>query len=201
MASSSRLCPMNCLFRTQERADGQNGRWSGVGASCEDTMVRCAGRRAVVRTGRSGGRAERPAVSLNHDACWDLLRSAEHGVLCTTNAERAIDAVPVCYAVVGDLVVSPVDRIKPKTTTALKRSENLWRHPAATLLWEHWDADDWSQLWWVRVRLSFNPNRRRTSPSWKTQSATNTRTTGTRRSPISWSSRSVGLLGWSAAAD
>ncbi len=96
-------------------------------------------------------------MSLNHDECWDLLRSAEHGVLCTTNAQRAIDAVPVCYAVVGDLVVSPVDRVKPKTTTALKRSENLWRHPAATLLCEHWDADDWSQLWWVRVRLSFNP--------------------------------------------
>ncbi len=78
---------------------------------------------------------------------------AERGVLCTTNARGEIDAVPVCFAVVGPHVATPVDRVKPKGTTALGRVENLERDAAATLLCDHWDGDDWSRLWWVRARL------------------------------------------------
>jgi hypothetical protein len=43
--------------------------------------------------------------------------------------------------------------IKPKETTALGRLKNLERDARATLLCEHWDPHDWSQLWWVRARL------------------------------------------------
>ena len=35
----------------------------------------------------------------------------------------------------------------------LQRVRNLEADPRATLLIDHWDPDDWSQLWWVRVRL------------------------------------------------
>jgi len=92
-------------------------------------------------------------VRLAIDDCWSRLRSAEHGVLCTAGARRAIDAVPVCFAVVSSSVVTPVDTIKPKETTALGRLRNLERQGGATLLVEHWDPHDWSQLWWVRARL------------------------------------------------
>ena len=92
-------------------------------------------------------------MRLDSDACWSRLRSAEHGVLCTAGARRAIDAVPVCFAVVSSSVVTPIDTVKPKATSALARLANLEREAAATLLCEHWDLHDWSQLWWVRARL------------------------------------------------
>ena len=81
------------------------------------------------------------------------MRSADHGVLCTQRAPSTIDAVPVCFAVVAELIVTPIDRVKPKDTTELRRLKNLDRDATATLLCDRWSMDDWSQLWWVRARL------------------------------------------------
>src|SRR5262249_44073956 len=49
-----------------------------------------------------------------------------------------------------DRLVSAVDH-KPKTTTRLQRLEDIRRHPEVAVLVDHYD-DDWSQLWWVRLR-------------------------------------------------
>jgi hypothetical protein len=92
-------------------------------------------------------------VRLTTGECWDRVRAADHGVLCTTNAAGAIDAVPTCLAVVGEGIATPIDTVKPKATTNLARRTNLERDANATLLCEHWDAHDWSRLWWVRARL------------------------------------------------
>jgi len=81
------------------------------------------------------------------------LGSAEHGVLCTTGARQRIDAVPACFVVVSQTIVTPIDRVKPKETTELGRGKNLQRNANATLLCDHWDPDDWSRLWWVRAHL------------------------------------------------
>lgn len=82
------------------------------------------------------------------------LAAHDHGVLCTVHARRGVDAVPVVYAVDADGYVGvPVDRVKPKTATRLQRERNLEADPRATLLIEHWDRDDWTQLWWVRAEL------------------------------------------------
>lgn len=93
-------------------------------------------------------------MRLAYDDCWSRLRSAEHGTLCTLGALGAIDAVPVCYAVVSERIVTPIDRIKPKTTTNLGRLRNLDRNGTATLLCDEWNGSDWSQLWWVRAHLA-----------------------------------------------
>ncbi len=77
----------------------------------------------------------------------------DHGVLSTLNSTHAIDSVPVCFVVAGDLVGIPIDTVKPKQSTRLGRLRNLEADPRATLLVEHWDADDWSALWWVRISL------------------------------------------------
>jgi hypothetical protein len=106
---------------------------------------------------RPGGLTETDAVRLTTAECWDRLGSAEHGVLCTTNASGAIDAVPTCLAVVGGRIATPIDTVKPKATTELARRTNLDRDPGGTLLCEHWDAADWSRLWWVRARLVYVP--------------------------------------------
>jgi PPOX class probable F420-dependent enzyme len=81
------------------------------------------------------------------------LESADHGVLSTLHPERGVDAVPVCFAIEGDLVGIPIDIVKAKRSTNLGRLRNLERDPRATLLVEQWDRDDWSQLWWVRASL------------------------------------------------
>ena len=82
------------------------------------------------------------------------LAAHDHGILCTVHAERGVDAVPVAYVVDDDGYVGvPVDRVKPKASSRLQRERNLEADPRATLLVEHWDAGDWSQLWWVRAEL------------------------------------------------
>lgn len=81
---------------------------------------------------------------------WTLLSTSEHGVLATTHPERAVDAVPVVYALDGERIVLPVDTVKAKSTTRLQRLANLAREPRCALLVDHYDRD-WSQLWWVRV--------------------------------------------------
>lgn len=84
----------------------------------------------------------------------DRLVGADHGVLSTLHPERGLDAVPVVYALSPDGFVGiPVDRVKPKSSTRLQRVRNLEHDPRATLLVDHWDADDWTRLWWVRAGL------------------------------------------------
>lgn len=78
----------------------------------------------------------------------------DHGVFCTIHPERGIDAVPAVFAVDDDGYVGiPVDRVKPKSSGLLQRERNLAADPRATLLVEHWDRGDWTQLWWVRAEL------------------------------------------------
>ena len=92
-------------------------------------------------------------MRLTEAAAHALLGDHDHGVLCTVHPHRGVDAVPVVYALDDDGHVGiPVDRIKPKASSRLQRERNLVADPRATLLIEHWDRADWSQLWWVRVR-------------------------------------------------
>ncbi len=82
------------------------------------------------------------------------LAAHDHGILGTVHPVRGVDAVPVAYALDDDgYVAVPVDRVKPKATGPLQRERNLEADPRATLLVEHWDAADWSRLWWVRAEL------------------------------------------------
>lgn len=97
------------------------------------------------------------AVHLDHEEALRRATSAEHAVLATINRTGAPDLVPVCFSIVVDALAIPVDSVKPKRSTALGRIRNLERDPRATLLVEHWDADDWSRLWWVRASLIRGP--------------------------------------------
>lgn len=97
-------------------------------------------------------------MKLSEDDARARLAAQVHGVLCTMHAERGPDPQPVVFAVTGDRHVGvPIDRVKPKSSTRLQREDNLAADPRATLLVEHWDADDWSRLWWVRASLRHVP--------------------------------------------
>ena len=50
----------------------------------------------------------------------------------------------------GETLYSAVDR-KPKRSQTLRRVENARARPDVTILVDHYD-DDWSQLWWIRLR-------------------------------------------------
>ena len=69
--------------------------------------------------------------------------------LATTDADGSPHLVPVVFALVGETVWTAVDA-KPKTTTMLRRLDNVRAHPAVSLLVDHY-ADDWATLWWVRA--------------------------------------------------
>src|SRR4051812_27109545 len=84
--------------------------------------------------------------------CWELLRSADHGVLATRHVARGVDAVPVGFVVDDDgRIVIPVDTVKPKSTTRLQRLANIATDARVMVLAEHYEQD-WTQLWWVRAR-------------------------------------------------
>jgi PPOX class probable F420-dependent enzyme len=59
--------------------------------------------------------------------------------------------VPICFAVAGEKIWSAVDDAKPKRTRALKRLRNIEADPQVSLVADHYEDEDWSQLWWVRA--------------------------------------------------
>jgi PPOX class probable F420-dependent enzyme len=69
--------------------------------------------------------------------------------LATVRRDGAPHVVPITFAVVGGRVASVVDG-KPKSTSALRRLDNIAAHPAVAVLVDHYD-DDWSRLWWIRL--------------------------------------------------
>lgn len=72
--------------------------------------------------------------------------------LATVTSDSRPHAVPCCFALdpSSDVVYTAVDDVKPKSTLALRRLENLRSHPWVSLLVDHY-SDDWTELWWVRL--------------------------------------------------
>jgi PPOX class probable F420-dependent enzyme len=75
--------------------------------------------------------------------------------LATVSPNGAPHLVPVTFAVIptsdsgGERIVFVVDD-KPKSTTRLRRLDNIAAQPSVCLLVDVYD-DDWSRLWWARA--------------------------------------------------
>ncbi|GAB7145705.1 TIGR03668 family PPOX class F420-dependent oxidoreductase [Mycobacterium riyadhense] len=69
--------------------------------------------------------------------------------LATITPDGMPHLVPVVFALDHDVVYTAVDA-KPKTTRRLRRLTNIETSPQASVLVDHY-ADDWTQLWWIRV--------------------------------------------------
>jgi len=78
-----------------------------------------------------------------------LLTEARVGRLATVDASGNPHVVPVCFVLDRDTVYWAVDH-KPKASRRLRRLANIEAHPVAELVVDHY-AEDWSELWWVRV--------------------------------------------------
>lgn len=57
--------------------------------------------------------------------------------------------VPFTFALEGNRIYSAVDA-KPKTTTNLRRLQNIRANPLVAVLADYYD-EDWAALWWVRA--------------------------------------------------
>ncbi len=98
-------------------------------------------------------------MKLSEDQARERLAAQVHGVLCTMHPHRGPDPQPVVYALTDDGHIGvPIDKVKPKSSSRLKREDNLEADPRGTLLVEHWEVEDWSRLWWVRAELRHVPD-------------------------------------------
>ncbi len=78
------------------------------------------------------------------------LQEARVARLATVNDAGEVLLVPFCFAVVDGWIVSAVDH-KPKRHERLRRLDDIESTGTATVLVDHY-AEDWTQLWWVRIR-------------------------------------------------
>jgi PPOX class probable F420-dependent enzyme len=95
-----------------------------------------------------GGRC--PTLSQLPEALAEILKEARRGVLVTIDADNRPHAVPVCYVVRNDEIVTPIDA-KPKSRKSLGRRRNIELNRTATFLVDRW-SEDWSHLGWVMAR-------------------------------------------------
>jgi PPOX class probable F420-dependent enzyme len=91
---------------------------------------------------------------MTRDEAIARLREARVGRLATVRPDGSPHVVPFVFAIVPDgdelLAFWAVDA-KPKLTRAIQRIENIEANPSVEFVVDGY-ADDWSQLWWVRVR-------------------------------------------------
>jgi PPOX class probable F420-dependent enzyme len=80
----------------------------------------------------------------------DEVARARVARLATLDADGRPHIVPIVFALIGDRLYSAVDA-KPKRSRTLRRIENARERPDVTLLVDRYD-EDWTQLWWVRIR-------------------------------------------------
>ena len=78
---------------------------------------------------------------------WPEARVAR---LATVAPDGRPHVVPICFAVEGGTLYTAVDA-KPKATRALRRLANIERNPWVEVVVDYYE-DDWSRLWWVRLR-------------------------------------------------
>lgn len=81
-----------------------------------------------------------------------LLDRERRATLVTLGASGRPRAVPVCYALVAERIVTPIDS-KPKRSTdplTLARVRDISADARVALLVDHWD-EDWDRLAWLRV--------------------------------------------------
>ncbi|MEI7054204.1 TIGR03668 family PPOX class F420-dependent oxidoreductase [Nocardioides sp. CCNWLW239] len=88
---------------------------------------------------------------MRHEEQWvrDRFAGARVARLATVSAAGTPRIVPVVFALADDAILTAVDH-KPKSTTRLRRLEDIAANPAVSLLVDEY-ADDWSQLWWARA--------------------------------------------------
>jgi PPOX class probable F420-dependent enzyme len=88
---------------------------------------------------------------VDEDRARVLVEGARVARLGTLTATGRLDLAPITFVVSGGRLVTAVDH-KPKTTTQLRRLDNIRANPEVSVLVDEYHDHDWSALWWVRLR-------------------------------------------------
>ncbi|HJS59189.1 MAG TPA: TIGR03668 family PPOX class F420-dependent oxidoreductase [Vicinamibacteria bacterium] len=80
----------------------------------------------------------------------ERVRTAQVARLATTDPDGRPHLVPIVFVLDGERLYSAVDA-KPKRSRRLRRVANARERPDVTVLVDQYD-DDWTKLWWVRLR-------------------------------------------------
>src|SRR6478609_9002708 len=88
---------------------------------------------------------------MRRDEQWarERFEQARVARLATVSGDGSPHLVPMVFALVGSRLISAVDQ-KPKSTTALRRLDNIAGNPFVSVLVDEYD-EDWTQLWWARA--------------------------------------------------
>jgi len=86
----------------------------------------------------------------------DRFRDSPVARLATVRPDGRPHQVPVVFACSETAIYVPIDG-KPKSGKRLQRLVNIEHQPAVSLLVDQY-ADDWNQLWWVRVDGTAQPH-------------------------------------------
>lgn len=80
-----------------------------------------------------------------------FVTSARVGHLATADDAGRPHVVPLCFALIGDRLVSALDE-KPKSVGpgSLTRVRNIQANPAVSVIVDRY-AEDWDRLAWVRI--------------------------------------------------
>lgn len=88
-------------------------------------------------------------MELSEGEARERLAAARVARLATVDADGQPHVVPITFVADENRIYTAVDH-KPKTTSSLRRLRNIQENPLVALLADHY-AEDWHQLWWVRV--------------------------------------------------
>ena len=80
----------------------------------------------------------------------ERVRTARVARLATIDPDGRPHLVPIVFVLDGQTLYSAVDA-KPKRSRRLRRVANARERPDVSVLVDHYE-DDWSRLWWVRLR-------------------------------------------------
>jgi PPOX class probable F420-dependent enzyme len=81
-----------------------------------------------------------------------FLDGVRRGVLATTRMDGRPRLVPVCFALLGDALVIPLDEKPKREVDALRlgRVRDILARPAVSVLVDRWE-EDWTRLAWLRL--------------------------------------------------
>src|SRR3954468_5377310 len=88
---------------------------------------------------------------MDRDEARSAVTGARGARLGTPTKTGRNDLGPITFALDDHRLLPAIDH-KPKTTTQLKRLENIRANPEVSVLVDEYDDGDWSALWWVRLR-------------------------------------------------
>lgn len=83
---------------------------------------------------------------------YAFVADARVGRLATVDSHGRPHAIPICFALVKETLISPLDE-KAQTVDprALRRVQNIEANPHVTVIVDRY-VEDWSQLCWVQIR-------------------------------------------------